>query len=111
MSGLRVHRREHVNIAKYFVSGCLAKSKQEMTQFVLEIASNDGTFLKRFQEAGLKVLGVDPAKNLANSAQNNGIPTRVEFFGSGIAQKIRNDYGPAQYCIRTQCFTSRSRSQ
>ena len=34
--------------------------------FVLEIASNDGTFLVPFKERGLEVLGVDPAKNLAS---------------------------------------------
>src|SRR5687767_12701243 len=61
---------------------------------VLEVASNDGTFLARFKEAGHEVLGVDPARNLARAAADAGIPTRAEFFGTDFARSLRAAAGP-----------------
>lgn len=60
--------------------------------FVVEVASNDGTFLKQFKEKGCKILGVDPAKNIATSASNAGIPTLAEFFDVKIAEKILTEH-------------------
>src|SRR5205814_258418 len=48
-----------------------------------------------FQEAGDRVLGVDPARNLAGQAQAAGIPTWAEFFGLATAQRIKEEHGPA----------------
>jgi len=56
--------------------------------FVVEIASNDGTFLKQFKSEGCPVLGVDPAQNIAADASNAGIPTWAEFFDITIAKKV-----------------------
>jgi SAM-dependent methyltransferase len=56
--------------------------------FVLEVASNDGTFLQRFVERGDRVLGVDPARNIAAMAEEAGIPTVAEFFGVEVARRI-----------------------
>lgn len=56
--------------------------------FVVEVASNDGTFLRRFQERGHQVLGVDPAENIARIANERGIETWAEFFGSKAAKSI-----------------------
>lgn len=67
--------------------------------FVLEVASNDGTFLQRFRERGHKVLGVDPAGNIASLAEQAKIPTIVEFFGLSIAQSIVADHGPADVVL------------
>lgn len=55
---------------------------------VLEIASNDGAQLQFFKEKNIKVLGVDPAKNIAEFANKKGIPTIPEFFNSVFAQKF-----------------------
>ena len=61
--------------------------------YVIEIASNDGTFLKRFIEKGCKVLGVDPAKNIAELAVENGIPTRNDFFTIELAKTLLKENG------------------
>ena len=66
--------------------------------FVAEVASNDGTFLKRFKDKGHKVLGIDPAKNIAQIAIDNGIPTLLEFFNNTIAESIISQHGQAD-CI------------
>ncbi len=56
--------------------------------FIVEIASNDGTFLRRFKEKGCEVLGIDPAKNIADAAIDSGIPTLAQFFDVNVAKKI-----------------------
>jgi hypothetical protein len=55
---------------------------------VIEIASNDGYLLQFFKALGSKVLGIEPAENVAKHAISLGIPTQIEFFGTGIADKL-----------------------
>lgn len=55
---------------------------------VMEIASNDGYLLKNFVAAGIPVLGVEPAANVAESAVKAGIPTLVRFFDTGLGQEL-----------------------
>lgn len=67
--------------------------------FVVEIASNDGYLLRNFVERGIPVLGVEPAKNIAQTAQEKGIPTRCEFFGKQAAEQIVLEYRQADLLI------------
>lgn len=55
---------------------------------VIEVASNDGYLLQFFQRAGMEVLGVDPAANVAQAAVARGIPTLVRFFGLETARDL-----------------------
>jgi SAM-dependent methyltransferase len=55
---------------------------------VLELASNDGYLLQHFLPFGIPVLGVEPAANVAKEAIEKGIPTRVDFFGVALAEKL-----------------------
>jgi SAM-dependent methyltransferase len=55
---------------------------------VVELASNDGYLLQYFVERGIPVLGVEPAENVAQVAQENGIRTMVKFFGRATAREI-----------------------
>jgi SAM-dependent methyltransferase len=55
---------------------------------VVEIASNDGYLLRWFKERGVPVLGVEPAKNVAEAAEAMGIPTLVRFFGEATARDM-----------------------
>jgi hypothetical protein len=63
--------------------------------FVVEVASNDGTFLQRFRERGDAVIGVDPAKNVAAMAAGAGVATIAEFFGLAVARRIVANRGHA----------------
>lgn len=67
--------------------------------FVLEIASNDGYLLKNFVKAGIPVLGVEPARNICEAAQGNGVPTLCDFFNKETAGRILKGYGPADVVI------------
>ena len=51
---------------------------------VVELASNDGYLLQHFPPLGVPVLGIEPAANVAKIAIEQGIPTRVDFFGVAL---------------------------
>lgn len=56
---------------------------------VVELASNDGYLLQYFQQAGVPVLGVEPAANVAQAAIERGIATEIAFFGVETALRLR----------------------
>ena len=58
------------------------------SSLVVEIASNDGYLLQYFMDAGIQVLGVEPATNVAAAAEDKGIPTIVKFFGTETAREL-----------------------
>jgi len=60
---------------------------------VMEIASNDGYLLQHFAAAGVQVLGIEPAANVADAALAKGIPTTVRFFGLESAADIAREHG------------------
>lgn len=85
--------------ADYFYKNIVSKVKDLKNGYVLEAASNDGTFLVPFKNKGIRVLGVDPARNIAEEAEKTGIPTRAEFFGTKEAKAIVKKYGKAKVVI------------
>ncbi len=55
----------------------------------VEVASNDGYLLQYYKQAGIPVLGIEPAENVAQVAiSERGIPTISEFFGLPLARKL-----------------------
>jgi SAM-dependent methyltransferase len=62
---------------------------------VVELASNDGYLLQFFKQAGIPVLGVEPAANVAQAAIDRGIPTLPKFFGRRTAEEITTSHGRA----------------
>ena len=64
-------------------------------RLVVELASNDGTLLRQFQRHGCRVLGVEPARNIAARAREAGIETREIFFGRDAGPELRREHGPA----------------
>lgn len=60
---------------------------------VLELGSNDGTLLAAFHPWTRRVLGVDPAKNLAPAAAARGVPTVEDFLTETTAEQIVRDHG------------------
>jgi SAM-dependent methyltransferase len=66
---------------------------------VLEIASNDGYLLQFFRDRGITVLGVEPARNVAEVARQRGIPTLARFFGPEAVDEVRERLGTADLIV------------
>ena len=73
---------------------------------VVDIGSNDGTLLRSFQRRGMKVLGVDPAHDIARRATESGIETLPLFFNTKLAPEIKADYGPAAVVTVNNLFAN-----
>jgi SAM-dependent methyltransferase len=56
---------------------------------VVEAASNDGYLLQYFVAHGVGVLGIEPARNIAEMARRRGVATVDEFFGAPLAERLR----------------------
>ncbi len=71
---------------------------------VVDIGSNDGTWLKQYGSFGCRVLGIEAAKNVATLAQEAGVPTWNEFFNEACARDILKQHGPAKIVTAAGVF-------
>lgn len=71
---------------------------------VVDVGSNDGVLLKFFQEGGMRVLGIDPAREIARKATDSGIETLPAFFTSELAHRIKTERGPAAIITANNVF-------
>ncbi len=71
---------------------------------VVEMGSNDGSLLKAFRNEGMRVRGVDPARDIAAAATADGIPTMPDFFTSELAARIKADQGNAALFCANNVF-------
>ena len=71
---------------------------------VVEMGSNDGSLLKAFKNEGMRVQGVDPARDIAAAATADGIPTIPDFFTSALAERIKSDQGDAKLFCANNVF-------
>lgn len=75
------------------------------SNLVVDIGGNDGTFLKHLKNMGMRVLNVEPAKNIADIAIKNGVETINDYFTRTSAGKICDTYGNAKVIVATNVFT------
>lgn len=66
---------------------------------ITEIASNDGYLLQYFNKKGLKNYGVEPASNVAEIAEKNGIDVVCDFFGTELAHKLSSERGKSDLIL------------
>jgi len=79
--------------ASEFASKLVERFSFSKDDWILEIASNDGYLLKNFIPHGIKVIGIEPAENVAEISRSLGIETISEFFSSKLASKLLILYG------------------
>lgn len=71
---------------------------------VVDIGSNDGTWLKQYVSFGCRVLGVEAAGNVADLAKAAGVPTWERFFNEDCANDILAEHGPAKIVTAAGVF-------
>jgi len=77
--------------AKAYTDLMIERFGYNQSNFVIELASNDGYLLQYFKEKSIPVLGIEPAKNVALAANEAGIPTLVKFFGTDTARELASE--------------------
>jgi SAM-dependent methyltransferase len=88
-----------VEHARRYAEAMIRRLGLDTQSRVVELASNDGYLLQHFVRAGIPVLGVEPAANVAKVAVQKGIPTLVRFFGRDAAREIAEDVGHADLLL------------
>lgn len=71
---------------------------------VIDIGSNDGSLLRPFKDAGHRVLGIDPATEVARQATASGIETIPELMSLPLAENIKKQHGPAHVVCMFNAF-------
>ena len=93
-----------LNHAKNFAEMAVERFQLGSSSRVMEVASNDGYLLRFFKELGIPVLGIEPAKNVAQVAVDLGIPTRTEFFGRESAERLVAENQRADLLVGNNVF-------
>ncbi len=93
--------QKHFALMAKFIEKNFPHTKNSL---VIDIASNDGCMLQQFKKQGFNVLGIDPAVNLAKIAEEQGIPTLIEFWNKQTAEKIVSEQGKAKIVAASNVF-------
>lgn len=97
--GLSDHFRDLAN-------GVVEALQLPADSLVVEFGSNDGTLLRHFKNAGMRVQGIDPAQAIASEAAAAGIPTIADFFSEPIAKQIVADSGRADVIVSNNAMAN-----
>ncbi|WP_390129352.1 methyltransferase domain-containing protein [Synechococcus sp. HIMB2401] len=79
--------------------------KVNHNSLVIDIGSNDGLFLSKFLNLGVKVLGIEPAEFPASMAKKIDIPTEISFLNSEIVERVLEKYGSADIVTANNVFS------
>jgi len=87
-----------------FAKKIFLKFKLDKSSLVIDIGSNDGILLKPFKKLGTRILGIEPAKEIAKVAEKQGIETISKFFSTDLARKVVNEKGKAKIITANNVF-------
>jgi methylation protein EvaC len=87
-TGSSEYMKSHFQSYAQFVKKYLKNNSK-----IIEIGSNDGTFLKNFDFSNDQMIGIEPSKNVAELALKNNVPTINEFFNTSTAKKLTKFVG------------------
>jgi hypothetical protein len=92
------------NHADYLATSFRERFGLTTDSLVVEIASNDGTVLQHFKNLGVRILGVEPARNIAKVAVDAGIDTVNDFFNEETSHLIKARNGSADVLLGRHVF-------
>ena len=78
--------------------------KNKVNPVAVDIGSNDGLLVQCYLNEGMEAVGVDPAENLAEAANENGIPTFNSYFNERCVELIKKEYGKADVISGNNVF-------
>ena len=84
----------------------LGRFKPEKGSLIVDIGSNDGSYLKLYHAEGMEVLGVEPASSIAKGASLGNVPTINGFFSKEVAENVVKDYGEASIVTTNNTFAN-----
>jgi SAM-dependent methyltransferase len=87
-----------------YANDIIERFKPPAGSLVVDIGSNDGTLLAAFKARRLRVLGIDPARDIAARANEVGIETIADFFSQKLAAEIRLRVGAADVITANNVF-------
>jgi 2-polyprenyl-3-methyl-5-hydroxy-6-metoxy-1,4-benzoquinol methylase len=93
-----------VGHAKRYADSMIRRLALGSSSLVTEVASNDGYLLQHFQAAGIPVLGIEPARNVAEAAMAKGLRTEVAFLSAQSGDEIAQRYGVADLVVANNVF-------
>jgi SAM-dependent methyltransferase len=93
-----------VEHARRYAEAMTARLGLTADSLVTEVASNDGYLLQHFVAAGIPVLGVEPAANVAEAARAKGIHTEVYFLGPDTGAELARQHGQADLVAGNNVF-------
>lgn len=93
-----------VNHFEEYAKDLIKRFKLNKKSLVIDIGSNDGILLKPLKKATVKVIGIDPAVNIARRATKEGIKTFPNFLTTRIARKIVKKYGSCDVICANNAF-------
>ena len=76
----------------------------EANSLIVDIGSNDGTWLKQYLPMSMRVRGIDPAENVVELALKNGVPTWAKYFNEQTAKEVLDSDGPASLVTAAGVF-------
>ena len=85
----KVFRDHFINAAKKYVKEFKLNARKS---YIIDVGSNDGVALRPFKDLGFKkILGIEPAKNLAKLANKDKIKTYNGFLDKKCLKKIKKN--------------------
>jgi len=87
-----------------FAHDLISNYNLDENSLVVDIGSNDGVFLQPLKEEKINVLGVDPASNLCNIANEKGIETIQGYFDTNVVNQILKEKGKADIVTAFNVF-------
>jgi SAM-dependent methyltransferase len=93
-----------VEHARRYVDAVSKRFDLGTDSLVVEVASNDGYLLQHFVGRDVPVLGVEPARNVADAARERGVPTESVFLGHESGQALASAHGVADLVVGNNVF-------